>query len=241
MEPRWLLSAWLSSCRTSASACSRCAPLSTCRLTSSSLRCPSSAATNRPSTVASSSATSVIWRAAAEFMVDDRGTSLKLNTNRCRDTKSRASFQAEYIIPRSLPRAPRRGPVIIQGAAPPSPSQRSATAEQEANGDSRQRGNADRLPRLITHVTIRRRERFLGLALRLFRTVRDRVLGGRDRAFDLGAQASQLGVCGVAYTPNQILDVRNQFAHLLIHRQARLAGRGTRSAADGLRAMGLAV
>jgi len=48
----------------------------TCRLTSSSLRCPSSAATNRPSTVASSSATSVIWRAAAEFMVDDRGTSL---------------------------------------------------------------------------------------------------------------------------------------------------------------------
>src|SRR6266853_4649859 len=109
MEPRWLLSAWLSSCRTSASACARCALLSTCRLTSSSLRCPSSAATNRPSTVASSSATSVIWRAAAEFMVDDRGTSLKLNANRCRDTKSRASFHPEYIIPRSLPRAPRHG------------------------------------------------------------------------------------------------------------------------------------
>src|SRR5438105_15581564 len=90
MEPRWLLSAWLSSCRTSASACSRCAALSTCRLASSSLRCPSSAATNNPSTVASSSATSVIWRAAAEFTLDDRSMSLKLNGNRYRDTKSRA-------------------------------------------------------------------------------------------------------------------------------------------------------
>jgi hypothetical protein len=139
-------------------------------------------------------------------MVDDRGTSLTLNGNRCRDAKSRATFHTEYIIPRSLPRAPRRGRVVHSGrsttvafaalsvralvlpagrrSARRQTQERresgealghvsglSATAEQETNGDPGYRSNADRFPRLITHVTIRRRERFLGVALRLFRTV----------------------------------------------------------------------
>jgi hypothetical protein len=35
-------------------------------------------------------------------MVDDRGTSLKLDGSRCRDTKSQAMLHAEPMIPRSL-------------------------------------------------------------------------------------------------------------------------------------------
>jgi len=49
-------------------------------------------------------------------------------------------------------------------------------------------------------------------------------LGRSDGALDLGAQARQLGVCGVAHAPNQILDVGNQFVHFLIGCHARLAG-----------------
>jgi len=136
----------------------------------SSLRCPSSAATNRPSTVASSSATSVIWRAAAEFMVDDRGTSLKLNANRCRDTKSRASFHPEYIIPRSLPGRLDAGVSSFRAQHHP---RLPALSDGRAGSQRRLRltRQCRALPRLITHVSIRRRERFLGLTLRLFRTV----------------------------------------------------------------------
>lgn len=47
----------------------------------------------------------------------------------------------------------------------------SAAADQETDDESRYRGNADRFPRLITHVTVTRLERFLGLALHLIRTV----------------------------------------------------------------------
>jgi hypothetical protein len=46
-----------------------------------------------------------------------------------------------------------------------------AAADQEADGESRHRGNADCIPRLITHVTVTRLERFFGLALHLIRTV----------------------------------------------------------------------
>src|SRR5436853_7193444 len=70
------------------------------------------------------------------------------------------------------------GASSIQRAAPSSPPQRSvfrsAAAEQHTHGEPRYRGNADRFPRLCMHVTIRRLERLLGLALRLSRTVRDR-------------------------------------------------------------------
>ena len=110
-------------------------------------------------------------------MVDDRGRSLKLNGSPRRDTKSRAMLHAEYIIPRSLPRqvqAPRRSTALAFPALARATEEELlelAAADQEADGESHHRGNADCIPRLVTHVTVTRLERFFGLALHLLRTV----------------------------------------------------------------------
>jgi len=79
----------------------------------------------------------------------------------------------------SLAGGPRtRGLRTPARRAPPSVASRDArelrelaAADQETDGESGYRGNADCFPRLITHVTITRLERFLGLALHLIGTV----------------------------------------------------------------------